>query len=57
MYALNVRASREFTKFQFISNFSIEIYNRWGLNVFSSDNYMTEWDGNINGEPVPEGVY
>ena len=34
------------------------ITNRWGNMVFSEDNYSNGWDGtNMNGDPLPEGVY
>lgn len=34
------------------------VTNRWGNIVFSEDNYANGWDGtNLNGEPLPEGVY
>ncbi|MDX2248666.1 MAG: PKD domain-containing protein [Bacteroidia bacterium] len=41
-----------------LSNFRIQIFNRWGQMVFSSDNPDFEWDGsNLSGTPVQEGVY
>jgi len=35
----------------------LTIYNRWGEQVFYSTNPNKAWDGNFNGDPVPEGVY
>lgn len=39
----------------------LEIYNRWGQLVYSSNDYKEQWYGNKNdgpsGEPLPEGVY
>ena len=34
-----------------------EIFNRWGLKVYSSDDLAESWDGTFGGQPVPEGVY
>ena len=34
-----------------------QIFNRWGLMVFSTDDIQESWDGNINGQQSPEGVY
>jgi hypothetical protein len=30
------------------------IYNRWGNKIWEGD---APWDGNVNNDPVPEGVY
>jgi len=35
----------------------IRIYNRWGQEVFRSDDPAAQWDGTYNGEPCQEGVY
>lgn len=35
----------------------IEIYNRWGSLLYSSNNYQNDWDGTYDGENVPAGVY
>jgi gliding motility-associated-like protein len=34
-----------------------QIFNRWGLMVFSTDKLQDSWDGKINGKQSPEGVY
>lgn len=36
---------------------SVEIYNRWGTLLFSSNGYGTPWDGQFNGSPLPDGAY
>jgi gliding motility-associated-like protein len=37
---------------------TITIFNRWGQEVYHSDNYSTKWDGrNPSGKPVPAGTY
>ena len=33
------------------------IYNRWGLEVYQSDDLNATWDGTYAGEALPEGVY
>lgn len=36
---------------------TVEIYNRWGQQLFSSTGYANPWDGTYVGEKVPEGTY
>ncbi len=44
-------------------NSVVTIFNRWGTQVYHSDNYKNDWDGrsqnamNINGDVLPEGTY
>jgi gliding motility-associated-like protein len=33
------------------------IYNRWGQKIFESNKPFPEWDGSINNEPAPIGLY
>ena len=40
----------------YIDNYEMQIYNRWGEQVFSTST-SEEWDGTYNGELVPQGVY
>ena len=40
-----------------IDNFSMTIFNRWGEQVFASENYNTAWDGSFGGIPLNAGVY
>jgi gliding motility-associated-like protein len=35
----------------------VEVFNRYGQQVFYSSGYGTPWDGKMNGKPVPVGVY
>jgi gliding motility-associated-like protein len=39
------------------TNYSMQIYDRWGGIVFQSNDIDTGWDGSINGKPCPQGVY
>jgi len=41
----------------FINNFQILIYNRWGQQLFMSDDIENAWDGTYEGNPVPTGAY
>lgn len=36
---------------------SIVIFNRWGNLVFETDNYISDWDGTHQNQPLPDGVY
>ena len=40
-----------------IENYSLNIYNRWGQEIFSSDEFETGWKGTYEGSIVPQGVY
>lgn len=33
------------------------IYNRWGREIYSTEQYANEWDATFNGTPVPNGTY
>jgi gliding motility-associated-like protein len=35
----------------------LNVYNRWGQLVFTSSEPETGWDGTLNSEPCPEGLY
>lgn len=40
-----------------IADFEFYIYDRWGRQVFYSDDITVGWDGNIDGDRAPIGVY
>jgi gliding motility-associated-like protein len=42
-----------------MKSFELNIWNRWGENVFSTDDPQQGWNGRFNnqGQPVPQGVY
>jgi gliding motility-associated-like protein len=40
-----------------IKDFSIRIFNRWGEEVYFSEDIEKAWDGTFKGESVPSGVY
>lgn len=38
-------------------SYEIRIFNRWGGQVFYSDDITISWDGKVKGSEAPEGVY
>ena len=38
-------------------NVEVEVYNRWGEQLFYSKGYNTPWNGTYRGTPVPVGTY
>lgn len=40
-----------------ITEYSMEILDRWGGILFQSSNIDSGWDGESRGEPLPQGVY
>lgn len=43
--------------YDYISNYHLQIFNRWGIELFSSDAGILWWDGTISGEVAKEGTY
>lgn len=42
---------------RYVKNMTIEVWNRWGQQVFSSSDPTKGWDGNFQGTPAQTGVY
>lgn len=42
---------------QFIAEFEMKIYNRWGELMFTSNDPLIGWDGSSRGNVMPEGTY
>lgn len=40
-----------------VTEFGVFIFDRWGNQVFFSDNPKFTWDGTRGGQPLPDGVY
>lgn len=38
-------------------NNSLRVFNRWGNEVFKTDNYQNDWDGTFNGARLMNGTY
>ena len=41
----------------YIASYEIVIYNRWGEQIFKSNDIRSGWDGTYKGECSPPGVY
>lgn len=39
------------------SNYELEVFNRWGEQVFHSEDKTAGWDGKFNGADAPAGIY
>ncbi|MEZ4775620.1 MAG: PKD domain-containing protein [Bacteroidia bacterium] len=40
-----------------IETYNLQIFSRWGMKVFETNNIEDGWDGRYNGKDVGEGVY
>jgi gliding motility-associated-like protein len=40
-----------------ITRFNLKVFNRWGQMIFQTNDILEAWDGSLNGEVCPEGVY
>lgn len=40
-----------------IISYQLRIFNRWGQEVFATNNFSKSWDGEFNGEPQPVDSY
>ncbi len=40
-----------------IPPFKVNVYNRSGNQVYSSNNYQNTWDGQYNENPLPQATY
>ena len=38
-------------------DYSFDIYNRWGENIFHTTNPQEGWTGTVNGQQAPEAIY
>ncbi|NNE55095.1 MAG: PKD domain-containing protein, partial [Flavobacteriales bacterium] len=45
------------TTFDYISEYKLQVYNRWGNLLYDSSDGINWWDGTINGERAEEGTY
>ncbi len=54
----NVLKNQIFKVFgQYVSSFEMRIFNRWGQEMFYTNNFDNGWDGTYNGNLMPEGTY
>lgn len=42
---------------KYIDNITVQVFNRWGQQVFKSSDINFKWDGKFQNEPLPIGVY
>jgi gliding motility-associated-like protein len=40
-----------------ITGFNMLVFDRWGVNIFETQDILQGWDGTIQGNPAPLGVY
>ncbi|HQO32464.1 MAG TPA: gliding motility-associated C-terminal domain-containing protein, partial [Chitinophagales bacterium] len=40
-----------------VGNVELNVYNRWGIEVYREGQYMNDWDGRYKGSPLPDGTY
>lgn len=40
-----------------LENYTLSIYNRGGIELITTSNYLNDWDGTYRGRDVPEGTY
>ncbi len=48
---------RPYLQFGDPARYRMAIYDRWGGEVFISENFSLGWNGERNGKPMPQGVY
>lgn len=41
----------------FTRDYQLQVFNRWGKQIFLSESLDNSWDGTVEGRPVQEGVY
>jgi gliding motility-associated-like protein len=37
--------------------FTLDIFNRWGAHLYRQTDLNQPWDGRVNGQVVPNGIY
>ena len=42
---------------EYYKNCVVQVYNRWGENLFTSVGYVEKWDGTYKGKLLPVGTY
>lgn len=40
-----------------VTRIEVNVYNRYGQLVYTHKNYSNNWDGKVNGKPLPDGTY
>lgn len=47
----------DYSEMKYKNNFSIQIFNRYGLEVYKSNGQKYTWDGKLNGKSLPTDTY
>ncbi|HBZ67544.1 MAG TPA: hypothetical protein DEO70_11970 [Bacteroidales bacterium] len=48
---------RPMVKYEMEGTYLLQVYNRWGMLVFETEERDAAWDGNLKGSECPVGVY
>jgi gliding motility-associated-like protein len=40
-----------------VDRFRLNVFDRWGELIFTANDPLVRWDGNVGGGPAPDGVY
>lgn len=51
------REFRAVVLYEDAADFEMEIYDRFGQQIFASEDVNEAWDGRINGQAAPQGIY
>ncbi|MCB0761931.1 MAG: gliding motility-associated C-terminal domain-containing protein [Flavobacteriales bacterium] len=43
--------------FDYVSDYDLKIYDRWGVLIYQSTEDFPNWNGRIDNSPVPDGTY
>ncbi|MFT4679360.1 MAG: gliding motility-associated-like protein [Flavobacteriales bacterium] len=52
-----LKSDPEFELTEILQDYSLQIYNRWGVLLYENESNETIWDGRISGEFLPDGTY
>lgn len=53
----NVNDVLHFKCVEGLDDIILKVYNRWGNQVYGSNNYKNNWDGTYKERPLPDGIY
>ena len=48
---------RPFLSFNVVTEYNMDIFDRWGAHIFNSKDISNGWNGKRNDELMPQGVY
>ncbi|WP_162053437.1 gliding motility-associated C-terminal domain-containing protein [Pontibacter pamirensis] len=53
----NINDNWHIRNVEFYPNCRVQVFTRWGAQIFDSKGYQEPWDGTQNGEPLPMAAY